>query len=481
MLLLAIAVTWGVFEAMPHLEDEHTYLFQAKLFASGRVTVDAPLNPCSFYIPHVINTAGKRFSKDFPGYPLVLSLGVLIGQPWVVNAFAAVVTLMGVYLFGRDIFDHDTGLLAAAFGAISPLFIQLASSFNSNATSIAVLIFFGWTFMRTRREQSSRQFSYGVIAGGLLGWAAITRPLTSVAIGLPFAVLALADLIRRKREVVGRYFVMAGAFMAILSILPLYNFIATGSPITNTYQMYWPYDSIGFGFQFGPEDDGHWITDAILNTRIALNKFGGVFLGWPILAGWQLSWIPVLLGLVYWPYTKRAWGLMVPPLVLVLAYMTYWAASAARYYAESMPFLWIVAAHGLIKFTANRWTKKIVTLVLPLLMAWGIITVTYPVLAERRELFNISRRDANIISTANLHHALIFVWNNYWTDYANLSWLNSPDLNGDIVFVKNCSLVENSQIINNYPGRAVYFYNRNQEPPLIPFKKPWQIWEENKK
>src|SRR4051812_8822935 len=87
---LAGAVAWGVFEAMPHLEDEHANLFQARVFAAGRITADVPRHPNSFFTPFVINSAqGKRFGKYPPGYPLLLALGAALRQPWLVNALAA--------------------------------------------------------------------------------------------------------------------------------------------------------------------------------------------------------------------------------------------------------------------------------------------------------------------------------------------------------------------------------------------------------
>jgi hypothetical protein len=137
---LAGMIAWGVFEAMPHLEDEHATLFQAQVFASGRVTVAAPRHAESFFIPFVINSAdGKRFGKYPPGYPLLLALGVALGQPWLVNGLAAALGIFGVYLLGRDLFDRDTGLLAAALGAISPMFVLLSGTLLSHATSIAAL------------------------------------------------------------------------------------------------------------------------------------------------------------------------------------------------------------------------------------------------------------------------------------------------------------------------------------------------------
>ena len=87
--IMATAVAWGVFEAVPHLEDEQANLFQAKVFAIGQVTVAAPPVPGSFFIPFVVNFNGRLFGKYTPGYPLALALGALIGQPWLVNALAA--------------------------------------------------------------------------------------------------------------------------------------------------------------------------------------------------------------------------------------------------------------------------------------------------------------------------------------------------------------------------------------------------------
>ena len=44
---------------------------------------------------------------------------------------------------------------------------------------------------------------------------------------------------------------------------------------------------------------------------------------------------------------------------------------------------------------------------------------------------------ADAIAAAGPHHALVFVHGDYWTSYAALSWLNSPTLDGDVVFAKD--------------------------------------------
>lgn len=63
----AAAVAYGVFQAVPHLEDEHANLFQAQVFATGRLYANSPSQPGVFFVPFVIDWGGRRFSKYPPG------------------------------------------------------------------------------------------------------------------------------------------------------------------------------------------------------------------------------------------------------------------------------------------------------------------------------------------------------------------------------------------------------------------------------
>src|SRR5262245_3142821 len=207
---LASLVAWGVFEAMPHLEDEHANLFQAEVFADGRTSVGVPREPDSFFIPFVVNTgAGKRFGKYPPGYPLLLALGAAIGQPWLINSLAAALGILGVYLLGRDLFDRDTGLLAGALGAVSPMFVLLSGTLLAHATSITALTLFAWAFVRTRRPSEPSPVLFALGAGALLGWAAIIRPWTALAVALPFGLLALWDVARSRGRALRFYLPLA--------------------------------------------------------------------------------------------------------------------------------------------------------------------------------------------------------------------------------------------------------------------------------
>ncbi len=472
--LLAASVSWGVFESVPHLEDEHANYFQAKVFASGRLVNHLQEPYDAFYIPFAIVRGGKQFIKYPPGYPLILAVGLLIGQPWLINVLIAVLGILSCYLLGRDLFGPETGLLAAALGALSPMFILLSGAFLSNMTTLAVLTLFAWAFLRSRKQEDphdhpARRGAFALAAGGLMGLALITRPYTSAIIGLPFAILAMSDLIRRPGEFFPIYLRMAFLFLLVGALLPLFNLAVTGSPFTNPYQLWWPYDTVGFGPDVGR--NGHTWAKVVINLKADWPIFNETVLGWPVWLGIPLTWVAVGLGLVLKPWDRREWALLIPPMALIVAYMAYWAHSGGlygvRYYTESLPYFWILAARALIKLSQVVWARRLMMIALPVFITWGIVAVTIPRFTEGHNLYHISRKDAETISASGIQNALVFVRTRQWTDYANLSWLNAGDLeNSSVIFAKDLGTEKNLLVIQEFPGRAVYLYDRYQSQPL---------------
>jgi len=473
--ILSTAVAWGVYGSMPHIEDEHANVFQAKVFASGNLAVRVPIvQPNSFYIPFILNQGGWLFGKYPPGYSLLLTPVAWIDQWWLLNALAAVVIVLGVYLLGRDLFDANTGLLAAALGLLAPMFILLSGALVSHLVTMALLTIFAWGFARARRSDSTRPIGFAVLAGITIGLAFITRPWTTAAIGLPFAVQASIDLVRRWRSVWRAYGSMLITFGAIAIALPLYNAALTGSPFTSTYELWWSMDRIGFGPGIGVTPGGHNLYTAIVNFRLDFPIFGQMLSGWPDVFGVSLAWLPIIAGLLLPPMTKRDWALLLPPMVLIGAHFLYWARGSSfygpRYYAEAMPFLWLIAARGLIKVCAlaNPWPRRMVYVALPLLIAWNIVYVIEPHFVTGFAQYRSARRAVNTVAQAGVHHALIFVQAAAWQDYADVGWLNAPNLpDGDLIFAYDFGPLGNARVIQAFPDRAVYYFDRAQPYPLV--------------
>ena len=475
--VLATALAWGVLGAMPHLEDEHANLFQAKVFASGRVTADEPpARPEAFSVPFIIHANGRVFGKYTPGYPLLLALGAAIDQPWIINALAAALSVWGVYLLGRDLFDHSVGLLAAALGAVSPMALMLSGTLLAHTTTLTALVFFAWAFVRARRSDERRRSIFAVLAGLTLGWAVISRPWTAAAIGAGFVVIALNDLFNHPHRYGRGYMLMAGAALIIVSIWPLYNWLATGSPLTNTYTLWWPYDRVGFGPGYGRLDDGHTWDRALLNFKFDFPDLGVTLLGWPVALGVPLAWVAVLLGMLWPDHSRRDWALVVPPTLLVIAQLAYWARGSGlngpRYYAEGLPFLWLLAARGLIKLGAtprlHRAPRRIVQLALPLLLAYSIVFTIAPRLLASADRYGGARRRLDQIAAAHLDNALVFVRATVWTDYADLAWQNAPNVaDSRVLFALDYGPLSNQALTQAFPQRQVYYYDRAQSIPLV--------------
>jgi len=471
--LLATAMAWGVLGAMPHLEDEHANLFQAKVFASGRITADEPaVSPAAFYVPFILHIDGRVFGKYTPGYPLLLSLGALINQPWIINALAAALSVWGVYLLGRDLYNHDVGVLAAALGAVSPMALMLSGTLLAHTTTLTALVFGTWAFVRARRSDERRPQRFALLAGGAIGWALISRPWTTVAITLPLALIAFNDLFNHPRRYFKLYALMVLVFALVLSIWPLYNWLATGSPTTNTYTLWWPYDRVGFGDGYGRLAGGHNWDRAVQNLMFDFPDLDVTLLGWPAIGSVSLVWVVILLGLVWPDHNRRDWALLVPPVLLIIAHLAYWARGGGlfgpRYYAEGLPFLLIIAARGLLKVSAKPWPRRVVQLALPLLLAYSIVFTIEPRLLQGFNVYGQQRRHADRLAAAQLAPALVFVRAVAWTDYADLAWQNAPEVaDSPVLFAVDYGPLGNQALAQAFPQRKVYYYDRAQSIPLV--------------
>src|SRR4030066_2091168 len=114
-----------VFERIPHINDENAYLFQAKLFQSGRLHAPSPCGREFFDFPHIINN-GKWYSIYPPGFPLLLVVGLILRSPWLINPILAALAVLLFFLLGQEIYNRSVGIIAALLAAISPWFLLMS-------------------------------------------------------------------------------------------------------------------------------------------------------------------------------------------------------------------------------------------------------------------------------------------------------------------------------------------------------------------
>ncbi|MDP2660016.1 MAG: glycosyltransferase family 39 protein [Dehalococcoidia bacterium] len=499
-------VSTTVFDRLPHTEDEIAYLFQAKTIASGEIVAKAPALPDFFAMPFVIVREGMWFGKYPPGYPTVLALGALIGQPWLINPLFGALSAGLLYLVGRRLYGAATGLLAAFLALISPFFLIQSGSFLSHTVSLFWALASALLFEATLRKGSR---AAGLGAGAAVGMLFVSRPLTGVGIALPFIVWAAIDVcrVRRRRFV---YLPMALGFLPFLAALLAYNRLTTGAILHTGYELWWPYDRIGFGAGVGVEGE-HTLAEALDTVQMNVDALAKYLFGWP----GRLSLLPAAFGAATAivrvavrrlallagnkeasfahdgtvaavdaaPPPPEAWDLLQIGVAvsLVAVYMAYWAAGqmyGPRYYFEALGALLLLSARGLVSAAglvswllrrlapALRHARPLVTSIILLVVA-GLAYSGFTAFVPREfsqfvGWYGVNGSDLRLVQSAKPGNAVVFVKADHWTTYAPFFSQDRPKLDGDVVYARDLGCSRNGALMALYPGRSFFTYARRK-------------------
>jgi 4-amino-4-deoxy-L-arabinose transferase-like glycosyltransferase len=393
--VMGAVVSARVFERLPHLEDEIAYLFQARVFAGGQTVVDIPQHPRSFWQPFVVDyePSGRRFGKYPPGWPALLAIGVVFGREWLVNALFGALTVVLVYRIGSEVYGRNVGLIAAVLTAFSPAALLLNGTLMAHPAALFFATLFMWSFLRM--EWARARSGWAVAAGAAIGVVFVIRPLSAIAVGLPFllwgGVRAYADRASSHghsfRSALHPLALIVVVAVAVASAMPLFSLAATGDARTNLYQLVWPYDSVGFGEGHGRT--GHTLAKGLRHARFDLSLAAADLFGWqlepisPQLAEYLRS------GASSWP--ARGFSFVLLPigallgltahrgfagdLAMRLKLVAIWLTGAVCWLL--LPWLqsWFGASPGLAGDTRFSWLWVVVALVwlllpLPALARW---------------------------------------------------------------------------------------------------------------
>lgn len=503
-LIGGLLFAWYVVERIPHIEDEAAYLFQAGVFARGKLWAPFPADLSPYFTPFVVQVGGHWIGKYPIGWPLILALGMLFGAKWVVNPVLGALLVAVIYALGRDLFDRQIGVMAGMLTLTSPFFLISSSNFMSHAAGAlwAALIAYGFLRVDRAHEQGRTDAGWAALIGFSAGMLAITRPLTVFGIILPFAVVIVLKWLREPRTLnvlIRQYWLVILIGAIVLGIQAAYLYLATGSPTTNLYLIVWPYDRVGFGPGHGVLPGGHTLIQGLSTTAQDLACWASILLGLP-----YLSWIPVALGVYFaareLPSSERFWVWLMPTsfLSLVAIYVAYWVGAEAygpRYYYEVHALLMVLAAVGIrgaSRYLWERWQKirrderdHIAGLENVEAPAQGVFPMAYWLLAilimlnlvfympgqirKQFLLYDITRAPLDQIQELSRGKpVLVMVRGNYWYQYAALFSENTPWFDGPIVALHDSNPESTVKVIALYPDREVWFYKEghfSKTPP----------------
>ena len=482
-ILAVLCSSWvalGVNEGLAQLEDEYAYLWQARLIADGQISMPSPPEAEGFFIPFVIDYQGRRFGKYPLGWPVVLSLGVIVGVRWLVNPLLAGLAVWLTFRLGQKLLGDRIGLLAAALTVVSPLFLTYTGSLLSHILGLVLSLFFALAWLDALDEQNlTRGWLPTLSAGFSLGLLALTRPWTALGVALPFGVDGLVRLGRDSTLVRKRIISIGLIAIVITSLHFLWQYALTGDALTNPYTLWWHYDRVGFGINHGPREMGHTLRQGWLNTRHSLILVGRDLFGWGQLgAGWLLP----LLGLWKLRRRRKAWLLAGVFPSLVLVYVAYWV-SGPRYFYEGLYSLTLLSAAGIAWLAGWFAPSNKISLLKPQLrqilvlglLGLGLILSSVFYTPARlnaiQERYGFHRDDPEAFQTAASGAktpALILVHTEEWKDYGALLHLQDPQLTTPFVFYWASGGDDaRSDLAEHFPGRFIYHFNPNNSTQLM--------------
>mgnify|MGYP003587372755 CR=1 FL=1 len=342
--LFSCAVQEWLFEGIPHVTDATSHLFQAKIFAAGRLSAPVPPCPDAFWQPNVVMTAaGKWFTKYTPGQALLLAAGLRLGMlSWVLPLCLG----LTVVLLGRMLEDHAGRVEARAFMgmfALSPLALLLGGSYMSHVPALAMAAAGLFFWLKSRSAERRRgAAAFQVLAGFFLAFSALVRPVEFALMGTIGFLFFLAAPRTDWRWLFKSLPALVVGALPVAIVWGAWNSALYGDPL-----------AIGYGFTTAdvrrPSFQGHFgfsetfgVRAAVLQFVANLDRFNRAMLGFPS----SLLLVPFAFSRMR---RRLAWLAAAGIAVVVGIYFfyEYRPEYEARYYYLALPFFLYLAVAGL--------------------------------------------------------------------------------------------------------------------------------------
>lgn len=474
---VAALLASSIFERVPHIPDDVSYLFQAKYFSAGHLFLPAPPNDASFAISHVVNDGTKWFAYGFPAWPMVLALGVLAGLPWLVNPLLGGLTVLLFHTLLRRLYGWSIAHAAVLLLAVSPQFLFTSASFMAHTVSGVWLLI---ALLAVQNERTSKRGLWGTLAGVSLGLLFLTRPLEGLLIGIVVGLWALGigGVRLGPRGLAG---FMAACVVVGAAIFP-YNYVLTGSPTYSphmkwTDEAWYPgADRLGFGPNLGnvgwPHIDplpGHGPVDVVINANKNFYMTNFELFGWSF-GSLIFVALMVLLGM-----RQRAdWVFIAIVVAIVAGHSSYWFSGGpdygARYWYQALlPFI-VLTVRGvqilqqrlIARGTAKLAASRVTVFVMAASFIAFINIIPWRSLGKYYHYRGMSGDVNRLAQDHNFGVSLVFVQSQDQEDYASAFVLNPSTLKEPkTIYARDAGPAHNEALSRYYPNRPTWFVGRS--------------------
>jgi hypothetical protein len=440
-LLEALIIAFGLLQRFPPSGDDYSYLYQAKLFASGKIHAEDPLydpkDPRNDYIAMgcLEDHHGHRFSKFPPGWPTLLALGELLGVPWVVNPIVGAGLVFLILRYVEQQMGEDLVQIAGILLTICLFFSYYAASLRAHiATALFVFAAFAAYDAAQRRPGGSRLLLFS--AGALLGYSSMIRYIDWI----PLAVWIGLGLVRRKMFAQLIFFGVGFGLLASGNLL--YDSLLLGNPLQTPTTV--NNDPAGIADRLTVS----WLGFPITGVRL-------VNLLWVF----PLSLLPVVLWRRYQDSTKARMylGLFLMNIALYFFFPAAAGGPGPRYFLAYFPFLVIaiVDLYGWIRHDCVSGSRRLwmFAILLQIVASLSFVTKEAFTLYWRRDLERTVRQagDGNKI--------ILLKTGTYPASNAGDLTRNPPVLaSASTLYFIWGPQPERDALLKRFPGRKVFVY-----------------------
>lgn len=463
-IMILILSTQLLFQETEVTSDELVYDFQAQTLLAGRIvnppppvpgrSIDDPMSgETSFDNDEMINDGRVWVGKYGLGHPVVIALGMAVGNRYVVIIGISVFTLLLIYLIAKELYgDKTVALLSFLFGSVSPFFYIVSSSRLSHTTSAFLLALFAYLLLRLRNlEKRTQEAAVALLAGLVLGYAFNVRPLTALGFALPFFLLWAFNCPQFPRRRFSDGLIVIAGFSFVVALTLSYNFLITGNILKFPFHYFSSWQRVGF-------TSVHTPFQAMHNFAMNFARMNWAFLGFPL----------SLMFVLVFCFAKKEFGDRLLFGIMgsfVLGYAFYFSTGIQDlgpiYYYELLTPLAILSARGFLflrEVLAEHFERGKTFLSNFLIVSCIVAYVTY--VPERvshiARLTRQVRTPYEAVRAANIHHALVIIARSWHGKGHVPGYRNpSPALDDDIIYCR-WSDSTNHAIVGHFSDRTPY-------------------------
>ncbi|MDR4496971.1 MAG: glycosyltransferase family 39 protein [Candidatus Scalindua sp.] len=474
---LAVILSIFSYERHPHIADEVGYLLHAKYFANGMLTMPAPPVQEAFNIDLMQYEADRWYSPVPPGWPAILSLGVIIGAPWIVNPILAGINVLLAYTLIRALYDRNTARISILLLSVSPWYLFMSMNFLTHTFTLTCSLVGAVAVIRARR---TGKILWGCIGGIAVGMLFQVRPLDGLVIAslLGLSVIGIIGGKRLKITSIGA-FALGAIFLGLVALS--YNNHLTGNPLKNPINAYADKvfrpnaNALGFGPDRGLDTSegwahdpfpGHGLLDVLVNSN--LNTFSVNI----ELFGWSTGSL-ILMALMFFSGRKRKSDyLMITVIVLIVGtYSLYWFSggpdfSARYWYLTIIPCV-VLTVRGIhvltdkIRLDSERTINDSSIVVLGVLLVISLTLINFfPWRAiDKYHHYRGMRPDIrHLANEYGFGKSIVLIRGDRHPDYASAATYNPVNLHECVpVYAWNRNTEVRAQVLKVYHDRPVWF------------------------